>query len=237
MKIIVNADDFGSSRSINEAISLAFSYGYIQRTSIMVNMPSFEEGILISKNNKFFDKVGLHLTLDDGEPLTQSMRSNSHFCQNGKFIKSNIKGIRKIVLSRRDRKCLECEVEAQMKRYIDAGFELMHIDSHHHVHTNYSVMRIVKKVSKKYGFVSCRASALLPSDGMGRRLYRWLFNKWISKSFLVVPLFKREEHIRGHFDNAELMTHPDLINDRLVNVINRTPLSVSDFVDHKCESF
>ena len=42
MKIIVNADDFGSSRSINEAISLAFSYGYIQRTSIMVNMPFFE---------------------------------------------------------------------------------------------------------------------------------------------------------------------------------------------------
>ena len=233
MKIIVNADDFGSSRSINEAIYLAFSYGYIQRTTIMVNMPSFEDAILISKNNNFFDKVGLHLTLDEGEALSQSMRSNPHFCVNGKFIKSNINGVRKIALNRHDRECLESEIEAQMKRYKEAGFTLMHIDSHHHVHTNYSVMRIVKKLSKKYGFVSCRASALLPSDSFGKRIYRYLFNKWISKSFRVVPLFKRDEHIKGTAVIVELMTHPDIIDDRLVNVINRNPLTVREFVKYR----
>ena len=39
MSVIVNADDFGISEEVNNAIKLAFERGLIQRTTLMVNMP------------------------------------------------------------------------------------------------------------------------------------------------------------------------------------------------------
>ena len=48
-RLIVNADDFGISHEVNEAISLCFMKGYINQTTIMVNMPFFCEAIEMAK--------------------------------------------------------------------------------------------------------------------------------------------------------------------------------------------
>ena len=44
-RLIVNADDFGMSRGITDAIVLAHRYGFLTSTSLMANMPAAEYAI------------------------------------------------------------------------------------------------------------------------------------------------------------------------------------------------
>ena len=47
--LFVNADDFGLSHEVNMAIVEAFKKGLINNTTIMVNMPGFEEAVRLAE--------------------------------------------------------------------------------------------------------------------------------------------------------------------------------------------
>src|SRR5574344_1268555 len=94
-KIIINADDFGYSHSVNEAIVECFKRRYITQTTIMTNMPFYDEAITYAKENNLMDKIGLHINLDEGFPLTDDIKRNRKFCNsngeyNGAFHKSKL---------------------------------------------------------------------------------------------------------------------------------------------------
>src|SRR5437762_6448225 len=61
-RLIVNADDFGRSHSINEAVIRAHREGILTSASLMVNEPSCVEAVGLAKQNPALG-VGLHLTL------------------------------------------------------------------------------------------------------------------------------------------------------------------------------
>src|ERR1041385_5459776 len=61
-RLIVNADDFGRSHSINEAVIRAHREGILTSASLMVNEPSCAEAVEFAKQNPNLG-VGLHLTL------------------------------------------------------------------------------------------------------------------------------------------------------------------------------
>jgi predicted glycoside hydrolase/deacetylase ChbG (UPF0249 family) len=61
-RLIVNADDFGRSTSINQAVIRAHREGILTTTSLMVNEPACEEAIGLARDHPTLG-VGLHLTL------------------------------------------------------------------------------------------------------------------------------------------------------------------------------
>ena len=61
MNLLINADDFGISDSVNLAIDYCFENNIIQRTSLMVNMDSSDSAVELAKEHGYSDKVGLHL--------------------------------------------------------------------------------------------------------------------------------------------------------------------------------
>src|SRR3974390_1016219 len=61
-RLIVNADDFGRTSSINEAVIRAHREGILTTTSLMVNEPAFEEAVTLARAHPDLG-VGLHLTL------------------------------------------------------------------------------------------------------------------------------------------------------------------------------
>src|SRR6266550_4572582 len=61
-RLIVNADDFGRSASINQAVIRAHREGILTSASLMVNEPAFEEAVELARANPKLG-VGLHLTL------------------------------------------------------------------------------------------------------------------------------------------------------------------------------
>ncbi|MGH7990593.1 MAG: ChbG/HpnK family deacetylase, partial [Limisphaerales bacterium] len=64
-RLIVNADDFGSSSSVNEAVIRAHRDGILTTASLMVNENGFDEAVKFAKENPKLG-VGLHLTLLQG---------------------------------------------------------------------------------------------------------------------------------------------------------------------------
>src|SRR5262249_7303322 len=61
-RLIVNADDFGRSHSINAAVIGADHEGILPTASLMVNEPGFSEAVALAKQEPSLG-VGLHLTL------------------------------------------------------------------------------------------------------------------------------------------------------------------------------
>ena len=74
MQIIINADDFGLSKDVNEAIDICIKKDYIQRTTLMVNMPQTLEAVKLAKDGGYLNKVGLHINLIEGIPLTPDIK-------------------------------------------------------------------------------------------------------------------------------------------------------------------
>ncbi len=165
MAIIVNADDFGISPGVNEAIREAFAGKLIDRTTLMVNMPYAKEAMEIARSEGFDGKVGIHLNLTAGRPLTQSMASDRIMCDDsGEFTADFARNLKtRFFLPAKTRVNIERELRAQLDGYRDLGGTLWHVDSHHHVHTDPSVWRILKKVLRDYPVTSVR---------LGRNMYR-----------------------------------------------------------------
>src|SRR6266481_5304549 len=61
-RLIVNADDFGRSASINRAVIRAHRVGILTTASLMTNEPAFAEAVALARENPGLG-VGLHLTL------------------------------------------------------------------------------------------------------------------------------------------------------------------------------
>jgi predicted glycoside hydrolase/deacetylase ChbG (UPF0249 family) len=67
-EIIVTGDDFGRSRSVNEAITEAHCYGILTTTSLMVGAEATVDAVARAKRLPRL-KVGLHIVLVDGQPV------------------------------------------------------------------------------------------------------------------------------------------------------------------------
>ncbi|HEX3890348.1 MAG TPA: ChbG/HpnK family deacetylase, partial [Verrucomicrobiae bacterium] len=50
-RLIVNADDFGLSSSVNAAVIRAHRQGILTTASLMVNEPGFDEAVKLAKEN------------------------------------------------------------------------------------------------------------------------------------------------------------------------------------------
>jgi len=224
-KIIVNADDFGYSLSINEAIRLCFSAGYISKTTVMANMPAFEDAFNIAKANNFLLNVGLHLNLFEGTPLTEQMKNNTSFCdKNGIFHTGFHHSYKRLYLSKKDRVCAGIEIEAQILKYLQIGFLPNHIDSHHHIHTNLALVFTIIDLAKKYNFKSMRTIRNLLSSNErfmhAKLLYKKVINRFIRRSFVTTdwmgsyPDFSNNYQGKG---TVEIMVHPIIKHEELID--------------------
>lgn len=181
MKYIVNADDFGRTETVNEAILYGFQNGYLDRTTIMVNMPYFEQAVEMAEKYGFKDKVGLHINLTSGTPLTEEIKKCSDFCNNeGNFNSKIFKEKRlQFYISKKDKQAVNKEIEAQIQKYLENGFTLMHADSHGHVHTFLSLNRLVINQLKRYKFVSLRLSLNIGANKTKKTLKYIFINRQI----------------------------------------------------------
>lgn len=74
--LILNADDFGLSPSVNRGIVEAYHAGVITSTTLMANMPGFDEAVQIAKAEPGLG-VGLHFNLSYGRPLSEPRKVSS----------------------------------------------------------------------------------------------------------------------------------------------------------------
>src|SRR5689334_4051776 len=89
-RLIVNADDFGRSRSINEAVIRAHREGILTSASLMVNEADCGEAVELAKQNPRLG-VGLHLTLLMGHSALRPAEIPGLVNERGEFLNDPVK--------------------------------------------------------------------------------------------------------------------------------------------------
>lgn len=188
--IIVNADDFGGSESTNEAIEYAFREGIVNQATLIVNRKSTESAVEWARQNGFLGHVGLHLNLDAGQPLTDPIKKERLFCNNdGVFIRGMKKAAwARFWLPKQTKLAVEIEIRAQIVKFLSYGNVLKHVDSHHHIHNNPSILNIAIPLFREYGFNTMRLAYISEKDKGIRLWLKHYINDVICNSFpLSVP--------------------------------------------------
>ncbi|WP_337033800.1 carbohydrate deacetylase [Paenibacillus illinoisensis] len=124
--LIINADDFGLSESINRGIEEAYRAGSLSSATLMVNMPGFQDAVRRAHALPQLG-VGLHFNLTYGRPISDPNHVPSLVKPDGTF-----SGLPTI--SSWNEWEIELELAAQWKRFVAAGLRPTHLDSHHHLH-------------------------------------------------------------------------------------------------------
>lgn len=220
--VVVNADDFGMSSSINQAVVHCFQAGLISSATIMANMPGFEEACDLADRNQLHDRIGVHLNLTEGRPLTQPIRENGRLCDAaGEF-----RRVRPSLLTSMDRQQIDQELTAQITRCRQSGLPLTHADSHQHVHTEPMVFAAVVGVLKKQGIRRLRLSRNMFGGAVSKkkRLLKSCFNAAIglaglrgTQHFGTVDEFdqyRKQNQLAA--DTFEILTHPAMREDGVI---------------------
>lgn len=126
--LIVNADDFGLSKSVNRGIIESFLNGTVSSTTLMTNMPGFEDAVTLAGEHPSLG-VGLHFNLSYGRPVSRSRHVPSLVKADGSYVYHP--EIESIPWTAED---VRTELEAQWNRFLSTGRKPTHVDSHHLVH-------------------------------------------------------------------------------------------------------
>ena len=148
-QLVVTADDFGLTKGVTDGILEAHRNGIVTRTSIIAAGRAFDyaaEQALLHPSLG----LGLHFTVVEEHAVSDAKIQ----------LPSSYAGV---VLGRLSTTFIEAELRAQLRKCADAGLKLTHIDSHQHVHTLPSIMRIVLRVAEEHGIRRVRLPLDSPS--------------------------------------------------------------------------
>ena len=156
-----------------------FESSLLTSTSIMANMPGFDHAVgLVRRHPVLQQKVGLHLNLTEGFPLSRALMACPIFCgEDGRLIYDRDRSLFR--LNRKEREAVDSELRMQLERVLAAGIRPSHLDSHHHSHTEWAIAPLVCRLARSYDIRRIRLTrnmGLIPSRA--KRLYKKLFNYW-----------------------------------------------------------
>jgi len=150
LRLIVNADDFGRSQSINAAVIRAHREGILTSASLMVNEPGCAEAVALAKENPKLG-VGLHLSLVCGRSALPPSEVPGLVNQRGEFGPNPVVVGMKYHFNRNLRPQLRAEIHEQFARFHATALPLDHVNGHLHFHLHPVVFEILMTDAKELG--------------------------------------------------------------------------------------
>jgi len=154
-RLIVNADDFGRSRSINAAVIRAHREGVLTTASLMVNEEASDEAVALAKENPRLG-VGLHVTLLCGHSALPPDEIPRLVNGRREFGDSPAGAGFRYFFSRSLREQLRDEIAAQFDRFRATGLPLDHVNGHLHFHLHPTVFGILMENAAAWGITHLR---------------------------------------------------------------------------------
>jgi hopanoid biosynthesis associated protein HpnK len=143
-RLIVNADDFGHSSPINEAVIRAHREGILTTASLMVNEPLCAEAVALAKENPKLG-VGLHIALLHGRSALPPEKLPGLVNERGEFSNNPVAAGMNFFFRRELREQIENEIAAQFARFQTTGLKLDHVNGHLHIHLHPVVLEILMR--------------------------------------------------------------------------------------------
>ena len=255
-KIIVNADDFGLSPSVNRAIIDCFKIGNITSTTMMANMPGTEEAACLAATNKGL-AVGLHFCLTQGKPLT---KCPTLVDADGIFLSRPVL-LKKVLLRKINPIEIATELQAQFQQLYALGINISHIDSHQHMLMNPFIFKAVLNSLRQFDLPIRIVSPPLNTEGIlwtrplkqVKQLWLFYFSEKLKK--FHIPSNDRLVSIHdlktthkidysvydfliastGGSNIIEVMVHPYILGDDILKMYRSEMDTMKDFLN-QCEA-
>ncbi len=160
-RLIVNADDFGLSAEVNEAVVLAFRRGVLTSCSLMATGPAFNHAVRLAEENEGLS-VGIHLVAALDRPVLSPARIPALVNRHGNFRSDPTLAGLKYFFCRAARRQLKDELRAQFERFVSTGLVPSHVDSHLHLHMHPVMFDAAVELAAEYGVPGMR----VPSDDL-----------------------------------------------------------------------
>ena len=202
IRLIVNADDFGSSHGANRAIIRTHREGIVTSASLMVNGDAAGHAVRLSRENPELG-IGLHLVLAGGKSTLKPSEILGVVNHRFEFERSPIRAGLRYQFTRKLQPFVRQEVDAQFREFRTAGLRLDHVNGHLHFHMHPLILRMLKRHAMDWNIRAIR----LPRDPLllnlriafGRYLYR------LSHAFLFSLMNRGESESlhRRHIIHAD----------------------------------
>lgn len=216
MKVWINADDYGWNEGCSQAIFDAFQRGWLTTTTACVNGSFFEDAAKMISPSIYRDRVGLHLNITEGLPITEMIKKCPRVCKDGVFYGFPS---RQIPLNKKWMDMIYKELSAQAVEYKKTGLHMDHIDSHHFIHNSISVFPLCLKVAKDVGCHKIRRFRNVGAISPLKRVMKGRYNRVLDKhGFIYSDYFGSAEDYmsfsrKGQNVVFEIMVHPDYSHD------------------------
>jgi predicted glycoside hydrolase/deacetylase ChbG (UPF0249 family) len=216
--VIINGDDLGYSKTVNESVFDLMSQRKISSATIIPNGPCVEDAVERSKSFPWCS-FGVHLCLTEFEPLTAAGASLPFVGKDGRFDESSFSCSRPDGHVKRN---VYEEWCGQIRYLQSLGLPISHIDSHNHVHTRPWLFFVLKSVQRTFQVKKVRISMnlyynrehnpsyflLLKKKAFNLALRRYYPTRttetFTNLRWLKLILDRRPLKL----NNVELMTHP-----------------------------
>ena len=212
-RLIVNADDFGLSPSVNAAVVRAHREGILTSASLMVNEPGFDEAVKLARANPKLG-VGLHLTLLLGHAALPPEKIPGLVNARREFSNSPVRVGVDYFFKRALREQLRAEVRAQLEKFRATGLPLDHVNGHLHLHLHPVVFKILMAEAAAFGIQRMRLTRepfwMDVPLARGNRLYRashatvYFFLSWSAQAALRRKNIRHTQRVFGLLQNARV---------------------------------
>lgn len=204
-KFTINADDFGLSKERNEAILQGVLSGVINSTSVIVNMPAFDNAINTILPKMPNINLGFHFNIMEGKSLTNSELLTD---KNGYFKNSYLQLILKSY-NQNFLNALEIEFRAQIEKILEF-YPVTNLDSHVHIHAIPNIFKLFLRLAKEYNIKYIRTQNEIPylvsSSLLNYKFYINILKNILLKYFTYI--------------NKQQLKHTDLLtNDYFVGIL------------------
>lgn len=216
--LLVNADDFGFTRDVNDGIIEAHTRGILTATTLMANGAAFADAVAKAKATPTLE-VGCHLVLIGGDSLVT---------------KRPLPGSVAHAISAVAFGGLEPyhEFRAQIKKTIAAGIRPTHLDTHKHTHLFPPVLDAVAKLAREFRIPWVRRPFDFPFDGHPLPWRRRLISRGMSMARLRfhAKLARYGCRTTDHFAGFSLTGHLRIAD--LVRLIDSLPTGRTELMVH-----
>lgn len=198
-RLIINADDAGISRCVNDAITTAARAGRITAASVMATMPFAAEAVECFARDTPTLELGLHFCLTSGRPCGPPNERSQLVNASGRFAHGFVGLWRRATSSQRE--TFLAQVASELASQLDFcdrhNVPLRFIDGHQHVHIIPGIIDCMHREAVRRGL-----GVRIPDEPFGgvarwwRRGRHWLGSSLVKKALLSF-LSRRAERRLG----------------------------------------
>lgn len=154
-RLIVSADDFGLHEAMNRGVIEGYEEGIVTSASLVPCGAAFDDACAAARTRPDLD-VGVHLTLVEERPLLgrEVLRT---LAPDGRLPEGYAALFVGLAAGRIDEAEIELELDAQIRRALDAGVRVTHLDSHQHTHFFPGIGPILCRLAARHGIRGVRA--------------------------------------------------------------------------------